>query len=86
MKVISSEWRTALQVFRSYDGDYNDMLCLIETNPITIEPEEPITPPSVTEYSTKKGYYLLFEDNYPYQGDFDFNDVVIEYKIVSLHR
>lgn len=68
--------------FRSYDGDYNDMLCLIETNPITIEPEEPITPPSVTEYSTKKGYYL-FEDNYPYQGDFDFNDVVIEYKIVS---
>lgn len=68
--------------WRSYDGDYNDMLCLIETNPVTIQPEEPITPPVVTESTTKKGFYL-FEDNYPSQGDFDFNDVVVEYKVVS---
>ena len=68
--------------WRSYDGDYNDMLCLIGTNPVTIQPEEPITPPVVTESTTKKGYYL-FEDNYPSQGDFDFNDVVVEYKVVS---
>lgn len=27
--------------YRAYDGDYNDMLCLIESNPVAIEPAEP---------------------------------------------
>ena len=31
--------------YRAYDGDYNDMLCLIESNPVAIEPAEPVTPP-----------------------------------------
>lgn len=67
--------------YSAYDGDYNDMLCLIESNPIAIEPIDTITPPNQEEtYTIEKGYYL-FEDNYPQQGDFDFNDVVIEYSI-----
>ena len=67
---------------RSYDGDYNDMLCLIESNPVAISPSEPIAPPTIDDYTLEKGYYL-FEDNYPNQGDFDFNDVVIEYNIIT---
>lgn len=67
---------------RSYDGDYNDMLCLIESNPVAISPSEPITPPTIDDYILTRGYYL-FEDNYPNQGDFDFNDVVIEYNIIT---
>lgn len=68
-----------------YDGDYNDMLCLLESNPIAINPSEPIDPPVIDEYKTTTGIYL-FEDNYPAQGDFDFNDVVIEYKIIDYYK
>ncbi len=67
---------------RSYDGDYNDMICLIESNPVAISPSEPIDPPTIDNYTQTKGYYL-FEDNYPDQGDFDFNDVVVEYNIIT---
>lgn len=66
--------------YRSYDGDYNDMVCLIESEPVGIRPVEPILPPVIESYTNKKGY-LLFEDNYPSQGDFDFNDVVLYYHI-----
>lgn len=31
--------------------------------------------------SSKEYYYALFEDLYPYQGDYDFNDVVLETKL-----
>lgn len=78
--VLGMENRTV--GYRAYDGDYNDMLCLIESNPIAISPSEPITPPEIDGYTRSRGYYL-FEDNYPSQGDFDFNDVVIEYNIIT---
>lgn len=68
--------------YRAYDGDYNDMLCLIESNPVAIEPANPITPPVIEAQTNKKGF-LLFEDNYPNQGDFDFNDVVVFYSITT---
>ena len=66
----------------SYDGDYNDMICIVETNPIALRPAEEVIPSDLDEYVLEKGLYL-FEDNYPYAGDFDFNDVVIEYEIFS---
>lgn len=78
--VLGMENRTP--TYNAYDGDYNDMLCLIESNPLALEPAEPITPPGTNDYTLEKGYYL-FEDNYPDQGDFDFNDVVVEYSIIS---
>lgn len=68
-----------------YDGDYNDMLCLLESNPLALTPDEPIDPPVIDEFKVSQGIYL-FEDNYPQQGDFDFNDVVIEYKIIDYYR
>ena len=58
------------------------MLCLIESNPVAIEPAEPVTPPVIESQTNKKGF-LLFEDNYPNQGDFDFNDAVIYYSITA---
>lgn len=68
--------------YRAYDGDYNDMLCLIESNPVAIEPAEPVVPPVIDPQTNKKGF-LLFEDNYPNQGDFDFNDAVLFYHITT---
>lgn len=68
-----------------YDGDYNDMLCLLESNPLALNPSEPIDPPVIDEYRTSAGIYL-FEDNYPHPGDLDFNDVVVEYKIIDYFK
>lgn len=78
--VLGMENRTV--GYRTYDGDYNDMLCLIESNPVALKPLDPVTPPEVDDYTVEKGYYL-FEDNYPETGDFDFNDVVVEYNIIT---
>ena len=39
----------------------------------------------IDEYKTTTGLYL-FEDNYPTQVDFDFNDAVIEYKIIDYYK
>jgi hypothetical protein len=63
----------------SFDGDYNDFLAMVETNPNKITPSETIIGEEVTVKSTEHGYYL-FEDQFPEKGDFDFNDVVVEYK------
>ncbi len=78
--VLGMENRTP--IYRAYDGDYNDMLCLIQSDPVALGPVDPIDPPVVETYAVEKGYYL-FEDNYPEHGDFDFNDVVVEYAITS---
>ncbi len=67
-----------------YDGDYNDMLCLVESNPIALKPVEEIDDPTPLVYKSSKGVYL-FEDNYPDRGDYDFNDVVVEYDIVDFY-
>ena len=74
--------------YKAYDGDYNDMLCYVYSSPIIMEPEEPLTPPIVGtggEYTREKGLYL-FEDNYPNEGDYDFNDVVISYEIFDYFK
>ncbi len=63
----------------SWDGDYNDMICLIEADPLFIENELP-KPERDPEVVTWGGYWL-FEDNYPYEGDYDFNDLVVKYAI-----
>ena len=80
MNVLGMENRTTNN--SNYDGDYNDMLCLIETNPVTLKPAEEIFPSELDEYMLEKGLYI-FEDNYPAKGDLDFNDVVVEYEIYS---
>lgn len=76
-----------------YDGDYNDMLCLVESNPRTIRPSEEVEtgnsgskdPEEEIACKTTAGIYI-FEDNYPSQGDFDFNDAVIRYEIKDYYQ
>lgn len=75
-----------------YDGDYNDILCLIESNPKTIAPKEEVEignsgdkDPEKIACKTSVGLYL-FEDNYPYRGDFDFNDAVVQYEIKDYYQ
>ncbi|MDR1005078.1 MAG: LruC domain-containing protein [Prevotellaceae bacterium] len=65
------------------DGDFNDMLCLIIANPIDkCKPENPIDPPALDPGQVIETGMWLFEDNYPEQGDYDFNDVVVKYRII----
>lgn len=76
-----------------YDGDYNDILCLVDSNPEDIKPNEEVetgnsgsqTPEEDFACKTTTGLYL-FEDNYPSPGDFDFNDAVIEYRIKDFYQ
>ena len=81
--VLGMENRSVTEA--KYDGDYNDILCLLESNPLALNPSEPIDPPVIDEYRSTAGIYL-FEDNYPHTGDFDFNDVVVEYKIIDYFK
>lgn len=76
-----------------YDGDYNDMLCLIESNPKALQPSEEVetgnsgsqNPEEEVACKTTSGIYI-FEDNYPSPGDFDFNDAVIRYEIKDYYQ
>lgn len=61
-----------------YDGDYDDMSILITTTPIYLKPVEEVTVPNTEPYTFQQGYYM-FEDNYPEMGDYDFNDVIVQY-------
>lgn len=63
------------------DPDYNDVSFIISSNPIkAIEvPDAPDISDDRTATQTYVGL-LGFEDNWPKQGDYDMNDVVIKYK------
>lgn len=61
-----------------YDGDYDDMMMIIVSNPSYIKPIKEIPVPNTEPSTFRQGYYL-FEDNFPDQGDYDFNDVIIQY-------
>lgn len=61
------------------DGDCNDVVFHVLTNPIdAITPPPSITQEDVEQTEEKCGV-LAFEDNWPKQGDYDLNDVVVEY-------
>lgn len=75
-----------------YDGDYNDIICLLQSNPKAIEPNDSVDignsgseDPEKLECKTTAGIYL-FEDNYPWKGDFDFNDAIIQYEIKDYYK
>jgi hypothetical protein len=63
-----------------FDYDYNDILCLIEAVPSVICENE-LSPPEVAKGRTVYAGMWLFEDYYPDEGDYDFNDVVAYYYI-----
>lgn len=62
------------------DTDYNDVAFVISSNPVrAIEiPDAPKPDEDRTGTNTYRGL-LGFEDNWPAQGDYDMNDVVITY-------
>ncbi|MFA6199738.1 MAG: LruC domain-containing protein [Bacteroidales bacterium] len=72
------------------DNDYEDVLFYASANPIdAIEPpsnsvETPA--PVQTSYSVNYSGNLAFEDLWPYQGDYDMNDLVMEYNIDQVYN
>lgn len=63
----------------SNDRDYNDVLFKIVANPPKgITPEHEINPDPVLPYDAQHGT-LAFEDLWPIRGDYDFNDLIIDY-------
>ncbi len=64
-----------------WDGDYNDMICLVEATPLAVE--NTVDPPIFDPETIKWQGYWLFEDNFPYKGDYDFNDLVVKYAITE---
>ena len=64
----------------TYDADFNDMVVLVETDRDVRMACEPVPTPDIDEKNVEHGM-LLFEDSYPSEGDCDFNDVVVEYKL-----
>ena len=67
------------------DYDYNDVVFYVKSDPIEaitpdipeVKPEEP-DDNDIAASVTYRGI-LSFEDVWPYQGDFDMNDVVVKY-------
>lgn len=62
-----------------YDADYADYKVLISTDPEYLKPVEEILRPVHTAFMLEEGY-LLFEDTYPDEGDYDYNDVIVQYE------
>lgn len=65
-------------------GDFSDDVFVMTANPVTALPD---VPPAPTEdelppYVTTIDYYgiVAFEDNWPYKGDYDLNDVALKYE------
>ena len=62
-----------------YDADYADYKVLISTDPEYLKPVEELLKPIHTPFTLEEGYYL-FEDTYPDEGDYDYNDVIVQYE------
>ncbi len=62
-----------------YDADYADYKVLISTDPEYLKPVEELLKPIHTPFVLEEGY-LLFEDTYPDEGDYDYNDVIVQYE------
>lgn len=62
-----------------FDQDYNDVLCVIESTP-ALKPGTEVPPPGLDPSKIVWQGMWLFEDNYPSQGDYDFNDVVVRFR------
>ena len=61
------------------DGDCNDVIFHVMTNPENAITPPPTIPTEEIEKTEEKKGILAFEDNWPEQGDYDMNDVVVKY-------
>lgn len=62
-----------------YDSDYADYKALITTDPEYLKPVEEIPIPRRDPFTLEEGYFL-FEDTYPNEGDYDYNDAIVQYE------
>lgn len=69
------------------DTDYNDVAFIISSNPITAI-EVPDAPDPDDDRTGTNNYVGLlgFEDNWPGQGDYDMNDVVVKYESIVTYN
>lgn len=77
--------------YRDYPGspymdDFADDIFIMQANPVKALPDVPEVPVDVPIYSTSLNFYgmLAYEDNWPYKGDYNLNDVMVSYNS-SLH-
>ena len=65
------------------DSSYEDLLFCIDANPNEAiqDPDRPVIDPDEPEVSETENNYMSFayEDIWPSGGDYDLNDVIIEY-------
>lgn len=62
------------------DKDCNDVMFHVEVNPAdAIEKPEPLPEIDFITYKENRKGVLGFEDNWPWEGDYDLNDVVVSY-------
>lgn len=77
MNVVGMENRQYKDSSKQNDKDYNDILFLATSDPIS-KPVDDI-PAVEEEYVTTTTGTLAFEDSWPEEGDYDFNDFVTAY-------
>lgn len=75
--VVGMENRQYKDTNGQYDRDYNDILFLATSDPVSKPVDE--IPPVEEEYVTTTTGTLAFEDSWPKEGDYDFNDFVTAY-------
>lgn len=74
MNVITMEdWKNG-------ENDYNDVAFVISSNPIAAIEVPDVPNPGDRQGTEKYSGVLGFEDNWPEQGDYDLNDVVMKYQ------
>lgn len=69
--------------FEEYEDDKNFTDCVLSINTIPSDAlvvEKVIKNEDLQITSTKSAAVYAFEDLWPYQGDYDFNDVIVDYK------
>ena len=90
-KVIEGETRSVIfrvdedvfVGFEEYKDDKNFTDCVLSINTIPSDAlvvEKVISNKDLQITSTKSAAVYAFEDLWPYQGDYDFNDVIVDYK------
>lgn len=69
-----------MEDWKSGENDYNDVAFVISSNPIAAIEVPDVPNPGDRKGTEKYSGVLGFEDNWPEQGDYDLNDVVMKYQ------
>lgn len=69
-----------MEDWKNGENDYNDVAFVISSNPIAAIEVPEVPNPGDRKGTEKYSGVLGFEDNWPEQGDYDLNDVVMKYQ------